>query len=96
MRKQSQLRDKYLNGKMGTAEERSTTVRRQSLRLLRTISLGTVAVVVAILFLGEQYGLDREMMISYLTSSLMFVGFIVSVGLIGFGFLLAVKWLLRR
>ena len=93
MRKQSELRDKYLQGRMGKAEERAASVGRSAFRLIRTIALGTVAVVFAILWLGDQYGLDREMMLSYLTSSALFVGALMLIASAGAGLLLLLKWL---
>lgn len=96
MKKQSELRNKYLQGHMGKAEERSATVGRSSFRLIRTIALGTIAVVFAILWLGDQYGLEREVMMSYLTSSALFVGALVGVAALGAAVLLLLKRLRQR
>ena len=68
---------------MGTAEERANTVRRNSFRLIRTIVLGTIAVIAAFFWIGEQYGLDRDKMFDYLTSSLLFIVFLAGVGVVG-------------
>ena len=81
---------------MGKAEERAASVGRNAFRLIRTIALGTIAVVFAILWLGDQYGLDRDVMISYLTSSALFVGVLVLVAACGAGLLLLLKKLRQR
>ncbi len=65
-------------------------------RLVRTVALGTVAVFAALFWGAEQFGLQRELVLEFLTSSLLFVGFLVVAGLAGTVLLFAVRWLLRR
>jgi hypothetical protein len=66
--------------------------RAASNRLLRTIGLGTAAVVLALFWLAREFQLDVDELFGYLRISALFVlGFAVS-GALGF----AVLWLVRR
>ncbi|MEM7101153.1 MAG: hypothetical protein AAF541_23025 [Pseudomonadota bacterium] len=87
---------RYHSSRMGTAEERASTVRRNSFKLMRTIALGTVAVIAGFFWVGEQYGIDREMMLDYLTSSLLFVAFLAGIGVLGAFLLAAFKRITRK
>jgi hypothetical protein len=74
------------------AIERNTARRAGWLRLTRTIALGTVATVLAIIWLGEQYGIERSVILAFLGTSAMFVGLLIIAGLSG----AAALWLLRK
>jgi hypothetical protein len=52
-------------------------------RLGRTIVLGAVAVVVAMVWLGEQYGIERRVMLEFVGTSVLFVGLLVLAGVGG-------------
>ena len=65
-------------------------------RLARTILLGTVAVVLALLWLGKQYGIDPSIMLEYLGVGLLFVAALVAAGLVGALLLGVVRKLTRR
>lgn len=74
------------------ASERSASRGKANRQLIRTIVLGTVAVSLAIVWLGEQYGIAAEESLSYLGSAALFVLLLVALAVAGFGGLL----LLRR
>ena len=73
------------------ATRRSETRRVSNVRLIRTIVLGFIAVSVALIWLGDQFGIDRAESLEYLTMALLFVGGLVLLGLVGFLLLLGVK-----
>lgn len=73
------------------AIERNEARRQGNFRLIRTIVLGVVASVVAIVWLGDQYGIDRQVMLDFLGASALFVGLLVLTGLVGAGLLKLVK-----
>ena len=52
-------------------------MRASWLRTARTIVLGAIAVVAGLFWLGDQYGISRDMMLEYLVASLIFVGALV-------------------
>ena len=64
----------------------------RSARLIRTVLLGAVAVIVAILWLGDQYGIEREETLEFLLASAIFVGGLTLTGIAG----ALVLWSLRR
>ena len=65
--------------------------RKKTNRMLRTIFLGTVAMVGGVFWLGDQYGADRAT-INLLVSSAGFVVLLALAGLAG----AACIWLIRR
>lgn len=75
--------------------ERNEARRIVSRRLLRTVLLGTVAMVAAFYWIGQQYGVDPEMMREYILTTLLFVGVLVGLGLLGAVLLLLLKRLTR-
>ena len=74
------------------AIERTSAQRAGWLRLTRTIALGTIATAVALVWIGEQYGIERKVMLEFLATSALFVGLLVVAGLLG----AVVLWLLRK
>ena len=78
------------------AIERGSARRAQWLRLTRTILLGTVAVVAGIVWLGDQYGIEREVIFEFLGTSALFVGALAVAGLAGAALLLGLRKLSRR
>ncbi len=78
------------------AVSRNTARRAASLRLVRTIVLGAVATLAALVWLGEQYGIERDVMLSYAATTLLFVGVLALLGLAGAAVLLSVRWLVSR
>jgi len=79
-----------------SAIERSSARRAGWLRLTRTIALGTIAAVFAIIWLGDQYGIERAVIYEFLTTSALFVGVLVVAGLLGAVLVLGIRWLFRR
>ncbi|MCR9261962.1 MAG: hypothetical protein NXH95_19790 [Pseudomonadaceae bacterium] len=79
-----------------SAIERSSARRKGWLRLTRTIVLGTIAAVFAIIWMGDQYGIEREVMYEFLATSALFVGLLVVAGLAGAALIMAVRWLFHR
>jgi len=76
------------------AVERNEARRRQGWRLARTVVLG--AAVAALVWLGEQYGIERQVMFGFLGASVMFVAVLVVLGLGGTVLLGVIRKLLRR
>ncbi len=73
------------------AAERIAVQRAANLRLIRTVILGTIAVAVAIIWLGDQYGIEREETLQYLLAAVLFVATLGALGFLGFGCL----WIFR-
>ncbi len=78
-----------------SAIERTSARRANWMRLTRTIVLGTVATVVAIVWLGEQYGIERAVMLEFMATSAMFVALLVLAGFAAALALRGLKKLLR-
>lgn len=74
------------------ASDRVSAQRKKTNRMLRTIFLGTVAMVGGVFWLGDQYGVDRAETINLLVSSAGFVVLLAMAGLAGAGCI----WLVRR
>lgn len=82
-----------LESRQGTlASERVTVQRKKTNRTLRTILLGTLAMIGGVIWLGGQYGVEREETLSLLMASASFVGVLVLAGLGG----AVLIWLFRR
>ena len=77
------------------ALERNSVRRANWVRLTRTIVLGAVAAAAAIVWFGEQYGIDRRVMLEFMGASMLFVGVLVLAGLGGMLMLRGLKRLLR-
>ena len=60
--------------------------------LARTVLLGCIAAALGIWWLGRAYGVDNEELLSYLFSSIAFVGATAILGIAGG----AALWLFRR
>ena len=75
-----------------SAIERASARRAGWIRLTRTILLGTLATVAAIVWLGEQYGIQRQVMLEFLGTSALFVLLLMLGGLGA----TVVVWLVRR
>ncbi len=78
------------------AAERSTARRLTWMRLTRTIVLGTVAAIAAVIYLGRQYGVDPEVILDFLAASALFVGGLVIAGLVGTVLLFGLRKLLKN
>lgn len=78
------------------AIERNSARRANWVRLTRTILLGTLATAAAIVWLGEQYGIEREVIFELMGVSALFVGGLVVAGLCGMLLLRGLKKLLGR
>lgn len=79
-----------------SAIERTSARRIGWARLTRTVVLGTVATVAALVWLGEQYGIERRVMLEFVGTSVLFVGLLALAGLGGTVILWAVKKAARR
>jgi uncharacterized membrane protein len=64
-------------------------------RLTRTIVLGAIVVFLAIYWLADQMGLDRALLQGYALTSLMLVGALVVLALVGAVLMRVIKRLLR-
>ena len=78
------------------AVERNEARRAQSARLVRTILLGTVAMVAGVFWVGDQYGVERDVLIEFLLTSFLFVGMLILAGLGGAFLLKGLRQLGRR
>ena len=79
-----------------SAIERTSARRIGWARLTRTVVLGTVATVAALVWLGEQYGIERREMLEFVGTSGLFVGMLVLAGLGGAVILWGLKKLSGR
>ncbi|MDH3643301.1 MAG: hypothetical protein OES38_14460 [Gammaproteobacteria bacterium] len=61
-------------------------------RLGRTILLGTVAVAFALFWLARELELDRDELLGYLATSVLFVAVLIACAVLGAGLL----WLIKR
>lgn len=66
------------------------------MRLIRTVILGAIAVAVAVVWMGDQYGIERQETLRYLGTAALFVGLLVGCGLIGLATLIAARWIRAR
>jgi uncharacterized membrane protein len=64
-------------------------------RLTRTIVLGAVVVFLAIYWLADEMGLDRDELLGYALTSLMLVGVLVVLALLGAALMRLLKRLFR-
>ena len=71
---------------------RASAQRKKSRRMLRTIFLGTVAMIGGVFWLGDQYGVDRADTWNLLVTSAGFVALLAFAGLAG----AVCIWLIRR
>ena len=78
------------------AIERTSAQRAGWLRLTRTIALGTIATAAGLVWIGEQYGIEAEVMFEFMATSALFVGLLVVAGLVGTLLLWLIRKLLRR
>ena len=78
------------------ASERVSAQRKGSGTMFRTILLGTVAMVAGVLWLGDQYGVERKETIELLLTSAGFVLVLTAAG--AFGALLSrlLRWVASR
>ncbi len=79
-----------------SAIERASARRLVWVRLGRTVILGTIATIAAIVWLGEQYGIERDVILAFLGTSALFVGLLILAGLGGVLLLWSVRRLFRR
>lgn len=65
------------------ARERVSAQRKSMPRMFRTILLGTVAMVAGIIWLGDQYGVERQETIDLMLASAGFVLGLTAAGVLG-------------
>ena len=75
--------------------ERNEARRLANVRLIRTVVLGVIATAAAFYWIGQQWGLDPDVMIEYGTTTLLFVGVLAGLGILGAGVLLLLKRIIR-
>lgn len=91
MSRQQHSKSIRLRGRKAHATQRISSRRTESLRLVRTVVLGAGAVAAAIIWLGDQYGIEPAETLSYLGSAALFVVGLALLGLLGFTLSLGVK-----
>ena len=69
-------------------------VRSKNDRLVRTIVLGAVTLLVGLIWLSEELGMNRDELLDYMTTSLLFVGLSIGLALAAGGLVWLVKKLL--
>ncbi len=79
------------NSDRSIARERSSARRIGWVRLTRTIVLGSLVIVAAVYWGAEQFGMDRQLILSFLTGSLLFVAGLVVAGMAGALLLFALR-----
>ncbi len=67
-------------------------IRAKKDRLPRTIVLGAVAVLLAIIWLSKELGLDRDELLGFLGVSLLFVGVSIGCAVVAGGLI----WLIKK
>ena len=77
------------------AAERNVARRQANVRLIRTFVLGTIATLAAFYWIGQQWGLDPDVMMEYVKTTLLFVGVLAVLGVAGAAVLLLLKRLTR-
>ena len=71
-------------------------VRRKKDRLPRTIVLGAIAVFLAIIWLAKELDMDRDELLGFLLTSLLFVGVSIAFAVVAGGVVWLIKKLLSR
>ncbi|MEM7077434.1 MAG: hypothetical protein AAF513_02290 [Pseudomonadota bacterium] len=71
--------------------DRAAGQKKHGLRLVRTIALGFAATVAALIWIADQYGIERAVMLEFVQTSLMFVLGLAAAGAIGAGALILIK-----
>jgi len=94
--KKLQARRRGSQASSSIADERNTARGIGWARLVRTIILGTCAVTAGIFWGAQQFGIQREVVLSFLTGSLLFVGGLVIAGLLGALLLFLLRKILRN
>ncbi|MCH8141668.1 MAG: hypothetical protein E2O61_08680 [Gammaproteobacteria bacterium] len=67
-------------------------IRKKKDRLPRTIVLGAIAVFLAIIWLAKELDMDRDELLGYLVTSLLFVGVAIVFAMLAGGLV----WLLKK
>ena len=78
------------------ASERTSGQKGSAARLARTIVLGTMAVSGAIVWIGDQYGIEPEETLQFLAYSAIFVVALVFAGLAGALILSLIRLAIKR
>ena len=78
------------------ASERVSAQRKRTPRMFRTILLGTVAMVAGIIWLGDQYGVERQETIELTLASAGFVLGLTAAGVLGAVFIRLLRHVFNR
>ena len=78
------------------ASERVSAQRKSTPRMFRTILLGTVAMVAGIIWLGDQYGVERQETIELMLASAGFVLGLTAAGVLGAVFIRLLRRVFNR
>ena len=61
-------------------------------RLIRTVVLGAITVLLAIVWLARELGMDRDELLGYLGTSLLFIGLTIGLAVVAVGLI----WLIKK
>jgi hypothetical protein len=81
--------------RQGTLQNRRLEAGKPN-RVGRTVLLGTLAVAFALFWLARELELDRDELLGYLRTSLLFVSLLISASVVGAACLWLIKLLIRR
>ena len=79
-----------------SAAERVGSQKGSWTKLARTVVLGSIALTLGIFWLGDQYGVDRAVMVEFLITSAAFVGLVVVAAAAGAFLIRFIRKLLRK
>jgi hypothetical protein len=78
------------------AIERNASQKTGWWRFARTVALGTIALTLGVIWVGEQYGVDRREVLEFFGTGLLFVGVLVVGALVFIAAFIALRRLLRK
>jgi hypothetical protein len=90
----SDARPKYR--RKADAIERNASQRKDWWRFARSVVLGTVALTLGVLWIGEQYGVEREDILDFLATGVLFVGVLVLGALVFAALVIGLRRLFKK
>ena len=78
------------------AIERNASQKKDWWRFTRSVALGTIALTLGILWVGEQYGVERREILEFLGTGVLFVGALAVAALVCAAIAIGLRRLLKR